>query len=100
MLLCWAVVYVAVEDHHIEKVNNGCVAINGWTIKMCDDYRKKAIVVSSVMTTISLLLGIYFTLVVSRWVSALESDDQQEEERRLEEWRNGHGENPNAADKV
>lgn len=100
MLLCWAVVYIAVEGHDVEKVNSGCVALSDWTVRVCDDYRKKAVVVSSVMTTISMVLGVYLTLVVSRWVTALELNDYQEEERRLEEWRNGQGENPNSVYKV
>ncbi|KAG0075336.1 hypothetical protein BGZ92_002952, partial [Podila epicladia] len=98
MLLCWAIVYIAVEEHHVDKVNMGCMNSNpSWTLQKCDDYRKKAAVVSSIMTTIGMVLGLYLTLVLSRWVSALEWNEHLEEERRLEEWRNGLGEDPNAA---
>ncbi|KAG0034432.1 hypothetical protein BGZ81_004682 [Podila clonocystis] len=101
MLLCWAIVYIAVEEHHVDKANTGCMMRNpGWAVQKCDEYRKKAVVAASIMTTISVVLGIYLTLVLSRWVTAVEWNEHMEEERRLEEWRSGHGEDPNAAYKV
>ncbi|KAF9336398.1 hypothetical protein BG006_008805 [Podila minutissima] len=101
MLLCWAIVYIAVEEHHVDKINTSCMNSNSdWTLQKCDDYRKKAAMVTYIMTTIGMVLGLYLTLVLSRWVTALEWSEHLGKERRLEEWRNGHGENPNAAYKV
>ncbi|KAF9427853.1 hypothetical protein BGZ94_004006 [Podila epigama] len=95
MFLCWAVVYIAVEEHHVDKVNGGCLKRNrDWTLKQCDDRRKKASLIAIILTTIAMIFGIYFTLILSKWVSAIEWEEHLDEERRLEEWRNGHGENP------
>lgn len=75
MLLCWAIVYIAVEEYHVDKVNTGCMNSNpSWTLQKCDVYRKKAAMVSSIMTTIGMVLSLYLTLVLSRWVTAAPLD--------------------------
>ncbi|KAG0055027.1 hypothetical protein BGZ83_009797 [Gryganskiella cystojenkinii] len=95
MFLCWAIVYIAVEDHHIEKVNKGCMARNpDWSLTKCDDRRKTASLIATILVTIGMIFGFYFTLVLSKWVTAIEWAEHLEEERRLEEWRNGHGADP------
>ncbi|KAF9586274.1 hypothetical protein BGW38_007555 [Lunasporangiospora selenospora] len=95
MFLCWSIVYIAVEKNHVEKVNNGCLDRNkDWTYQQCDDRRKTATLSAIILVTIGSLLSIYFTLVVSRWISRLEWEEHLENERRLEQWRSGHGENP------
>ncbi|KAG0040583.1 hypothetical protein BGZ82_001038 [Podila clonocystis] len=95
MFLCWAIVYIAVEMHHIDKVNTGCMGRNPtWTLQKCDSSRKRAALIAIILTVIGMVLGIYCTLVLSKWVSAIEWEEHLDEERRLEEWRNGHGENP------
>ncbi|KAG0052633.1 hypothetical protein BGZ83_002349 [Gryganskiella cystojenkinii] len=95
MFLCWSIVYIAVELHHIDKVNTGCMRRNpSWGLDRCNSRRKTAALVAIILVTIGLILGIYFTLVLSRWVSKIEWEERLENERRLEEWRNGHGENP------
>ncbi|GJJ74615.1 hypothetical protein EMPS_06973 [Entomortierella parvispora] len=91
MFLCWAIVYIAVEDHHVEKVNDGCMAHNpSWGLKKCDDRRKTASLIATILVTIGMVLGFYLTLVVSKWVTAIEWAEHLEEERRLEEYRSGH----------
>ncbi|KAG0262403.1 hypothetical protein BG011_010200 [Mortierella polycephala] len=91
MFLCWAIVYIAVEDHHIEKVNNGCAELNpDWTEDECDSKRKTAVTVATALVTVASVFGLYFTLVVSKWVSGLEWEEHLEEERRLDQWRSGH----------
>ncbi|KAF9578559.1 hypothetical protein BGW38_005578 [Lunasporangiospora selenospora] len=95
MFLCWAVVYIAVEDHHAERVNGECVdrnKDNAWTLTECDDRRKKAVVVASVLVSIAMVIGIYFTLVLSKWVTSVEWEEHLERERRLDQWRSGHAE--------
>ncbi|KAG0203244.1 hypothetical protein BGX28_004426 [Mortierella sp. GBA30] len=92
MYLCWAIVYIAVEEHHVSKVNKGCMDRTGWTEQECDDRRKKASVIAIALVTVSMTIGFYFTLVLSKWVSGLEWEEHLEEERRLEAWRSGHGE--------
>ncbi|KAF8930534.1 hypothetical protein BGZ58_008189 [Dissophora ornata] len=95
MFLCWAIVYIAVEEHHVEKVNNGCMELNPtWGLEKCDDRRKTASTIAIALVTVAMVFGFYFTLVVSRWVSGIEWEEHLEEERGLEQWRNGHGENP------
>ncbi|KAF9965149.1 hypothetical protein BGZ70_005329 [Mortierella alpina] len=94
MYLCWAIVYIAVENHHVEKVNRGCIELTGWDETKCDDRRKTAVTVATALTTIAMILGFYFTLVLSKWVSSIEWEEHLEEERRLEQWRSGHGEKP------
>ncbi|KAF9978260.1 hypothetical protein BGZ73_003067 [Actinomortierella ambigua] len=99
MFLCWGIVYIAVEDNHVEKVNTGCMEINpGWTREMCDKSRKRAATVATVLVTVGMIFGIYFTLVVSRWVSGIEWAEHLEAEKLLEDWRNGHGEQPHIKD--
>ncbi|KAI1320947.1 hypothetical protein EDD11_009270 [Mortierella claussenii] len=95
MFLCWAVVYIAVEKHHVQKVNEGCMRRTGWTEAKCDDRRNVAATIAIILTTIAMVFGMYFTLVLSKWVGSLEWEEHLEKERRLEQWRNGHGENPN-----
>ncbi|KAK3841657.1 MAG: hypothetical protein J3R72DRAFT_475331 [Linnemannia gamsii] len=80
MLLCWGIVYIAVEMHPKGRV--------------FDDRRDKAATIAIVMVTIGMLFGIYFTLVLSRWVSAIEWADHLDEEKRLADWRAGKAENP------
>ncbi|KAF9186771.1 hypothetical protein BGZ51_000847 [Haplosporangium sp. Z 767] len=93
MFLCWAIVYIAVEDHHIEKVNKGCAELNpDWAEGECDSKRKKAVTLATALVTVGMVLGFYFTLVVSKWVSGLEWEEHLEEERRLDQWRSGHAE--------
>ncbi|KAG0209484.1 hypothetical protein BGX31_002083, partial [Mortierella sp. GBA43] len=107
MFLCWAIVYIAVEDHHVVKVNNGCYQRNpDWKfppkfpdVDECDDRRKLAVKIATALTTIGMFLGFYFTLVLSKWVSGLEWEEHLEKERRLEQWRSGHGANPNQKEK-
>ncbi|KAF9926708.1 hypothetical protein BGZ67_007985 [Mortierella alpina] len=95
MFLCWGIVYIAVEMHHIEKVNTGCMQRNpGWSLTQCDDRRKTAALVAIILVTIGMVLGIYFTMVLSRWVSSIEWAEHLEEEKRLADWRAGKGENP------
>jgi hypothetical protein len=84
-----------VERHHIDKVNTGCMRRNpSWSLTKCDDRRKTSSLVAIILVTLGLLLGIYFTLVLNRWVSKIEWEEHLENERKLEQWRNGHGENP------
>lgn len=95
MYLCWAIVYIAVEDSHIAKVNGGCLDHNpDWTLQVCDDYRKSASLITIITTCAGMVLGIYFTLAISHWVTGLEWEEHLEEERKLELWRNGKGEDP------
>ncbi|KAG0067843.1 hypothetical protein BGZ89_005628 [Linnemannia elongata] len=95
MLLCWGVVYIAVEIHHKEKVNTGCLKRNPtWSLQKCDDRRKTASIIAIVLVTFGMLLGFYFTLVLSRWVSSIEWAEHLEEEKRLADWRAGKAENP------
>lgn len=95
MFLCWAIVYIAVEEHHIDKVNTGCITRNpSWTLQECDARRQRGALVAIIMTVIGMLFGIYCTLVLNKWVSAIEWEEHLDEERRLEDWRNGKGENP------
>ncbi|KAF9895790.1 hypothetical protein BX616_008828, partial [Lobosporangium transversale] len=97
MFLCWGIVYIAVEEHHIEKVNRGCLERNqskGWDEARCDSRRRTAATIATVMVTIGMILGIYFTLVLSKWVSALEWEEHLEREKRLAAWRDGKGDNP------
>ncbi|KAF9907040.1 hypothetical protein EC991_011344 [Linnemannia zychae] len=95
MFLCWGIVYIAVERHHKEKVNNGCLRRNkSWSLQRCDDRRNTASIVAIALVTIGMLLGFYFTLVLSRWVSAIEWADHLDEEKRLADWRAGKAENP------
>ncbi|KAG0336233.1 hypothetical protein BG000_006787 [Podila horticola] len=99
MFLCWAIVYIAVEMHHVSKVNAGCKQRNPtWTLQQCDNSRKRGALIAIIMTVIGMIFGIYCTMVVSKWVSAIEWEDHLEEERRLEDWRNGRGENPHIKD--
>ncbi|ORZ18394.1 hypothetical protein BCR41DRAFT_352301 [Lobosporangium transversale] len=103
MFLCWAVVYIAVEDNHVEKVNAGCIELNkdkNWTEAMCNERREKAVTISIALVTIAMVLGFYFTLVLSKWVSGREWEDHLEEERRLDQWRSGHGEKPGTENNV
>ncbi|KAG0332787.1 hypothetical protein BG004_001100 [Podila humilis] len=95
MYLCWAIVYIAVEEHHVDKVNTGCMNRNpSWTLQKCDDSRERAALIAIITTVIGMVLGIYCTLVVSKWVTGIEWEEHLDEERRLEQWRSGHGENP------
>ncbi|KAF9295661.1 hypothetical protein BGZ88_001731 [Linnemannia elongata] len=95
MLLCWGVVYIAVEIHHKEKVNTGCLKRNPtWSLQKCDDRRKTASIIAIVLVTFGMLFGFYFTLVLSRWVSSIEWAEHLEEEKRLADWRAGKAENP------
>ncbi|KAF9163886.1 hypothetical protein DFQ27_001372 [Actinomortierella ambigua] len=99
MFLCWAIVYIAVEDTHVDKVNTGCMDINpDWTLEECDSSRKRAATIATVMVTIGMLIGIYFTLVLSSWVSGIEWAEHLEAEKQLDDWRNGHGEQPHIKD--
>jgi len=41
-----------------------------------------------------MVFGIYFTLVLSRWVGTIEWEEHLVEEKRLADWRAGKGENP------
>ncbi|KAG0200442.1 hypothetical protein BGX33_010994 [Mortierella sp. NVP41] len=97
MLLCWGIVYIAVEVHQIDKVNNGCLARNqdnGWDLNMCDSRRKTAAIVAIALVTIGMVFGVYFTLVLNRWVSGIEWAEHLDEEKRLADWRAGKAENP------
>jgi predicted membrane protein len=95
MLLCWGVVYIAVETHHQDKVNTGCMKLNpDWTLQQCDDRRNTAAIIAIVLVTVGMLFGIYFTLVLSRWVSSIEWAEHLDEEKRLADWRAGKAENP------
>ncbi|KAF9323078.1 hypothetical protein BKA57DRAFT_534786 [Linnemannia elongata] len=95
MLLCWGVVYIAVEIHHKEKVNTGCLKRNPtWSLQKCDDRRNTASIIAIVLVTFGMLFGFYFTLVLSRWVSSIEWAEHLEEEKRLADWRAGKAENP------
>jgi len=95
MLLCWGVVYIAVEIHHREKVNTGCMNRNkDWSLQKCDDRRKTAATVAIALVTIGIFFGFYFTLVLGRWVSSIEWADHLDEEKRLADWRAGKAENP------
>ncbi|KAG0236358.1 hypothetical protein BGW41_000439 [Actinomortierella wolfii] len=99
MFLCWAIVYIAVEDNHVDKVNAGCLERNpDWTLDKCNDRRKRAATVATVMVTIASIFGIYFTIVLSRWVSSLEWEEHLQAEKALEDWRNGRGEQPTVHD--
>ncbi|KAF9426198.1 hypothetical protein BGZ94_006832 [Podila epigama] len=90
MFACWAIVYIVMEDHQVIKVNGGCMALNPtWTIEKCNSRRKTAVIVATILCTIGLVLGIYFTLVVSKWVGVVEWDEHVEEERHIEETRSG-----------
>ncbi|KAF9333396.1 hypothetical protein BGZ91_011272 [Linnemannia elongata] len=95
MYLCWAIVYIAVENTHIEKVNRDCEERNpDWDDGRCEESRQSTVTIATVFVTIGMVLGIYFTLVVSRWVSGLEWEAHLEEEQRLEKWRRGELEKP------
>ncbi|KAF9910577.1 hypothetical protein EC991_006136 [Linnemannia zychae] len=95
MYLCWAIVYIAVENNHIAKVNNDCEKLNpDWDDGECELSRQSTVTIATVFVTVGMILGIYFTLVVSRWVSGLEWEAHLEEEQRLEKWRSGQLENP------
>ncbi|KAF8926771.1 hypothetical protein BGZ47_002536 [Haplosporangium gracile] len=95
MYLCWAIVYIAVENNHIEKVNRDCEERNpDWDDGQCEESRQSTVTIATVFVTIGMVLGIYFTLVLSRWVSGLEWEAHLEEEQRLEKWRRGELENP------
>ncbi|KAK5798921.1 hypothetical protein F5H01DRAFT_358614 [Linnemannia elongata] len=95
MYLCWAIVYIAVENTHIEKVNRDCEERNpDWDDGRCEESRQSTVTIATVFVTIGMVLGIYFTLVVSRWVSGLEWEAHLEEEERLEKWRRGELEKP------
>ncbi|GJJ72162.1 hypothetical protein EMPS_04519 [Entomortierella parvispora] len=95
MFLCWAIVYIAVEDHYVAKVNTGCLNLNPqWSLLECDDARKSASLIAIILTSVGIILGVYFTLVISHWVTALEWEQHLENERKLELWRNGKGEDP------
>ncbi|KAF9364793.1 hypothetical protein BGX34_000340, partial [Mortierella sp. NVP85] len=94
MFLCWGIVYIAVEKHHVEKVNAGCIARTGWDLQRCDDRRETAALVAIILVVIGMVFGAYFTLVLNKWVSAIEWEEHLEEEKRLELWRSGKGENP------
>ncbi|KAG0252924.1 hypothetical protein BG011_006670 [Mortierella polycephala] len=98
MFLCWGIVYIAVEEHHVDKVNNGCMARTGWDLQKCNDRRKTASLVATILVAVGMVVGMYFTLVLSRWVSAIEWQEHLEEEERLAAWRSGKGENPYAKD--
>ncbi|KAI8353916.1 hypothetical protein B0O80DRAFT_65766 [Mortierella sp. GBAus27b] len=86
MFLCWSIVYIAVEDHHVEKVNNGCDARNGWGIPKCDDRRKLAIKIAIPLVVIGMVFGTYFTLVLNKWVSSIEWEEHLEREKRRGPW--------------
>ena len=93
MFLCWAIVYIAVEEHHVDKVNKECEKHNPtWGLKRCDDRRKTASLIATILVTIGMVFGLYFTLVVSKWVTAIEWTEHLEAERRLEAYRSGHAE--------
>ncbi|KAG9069775.1 hypothetical protein KI688_009100 [Linnemannia hyalina] len=96
MLLCWGIVYIAVEMHQEEKVNAGCLKLNApeWSLEECDERRKTAAITAIVMVTLGLLFGFYFTLVLSRWVGSIEWAEHLVEEKRLADWRAGKAENP------
>ncbi|KAF8937614.1 hypothetical protein BGZ58_002431 [Dissophora ornata] len=101
MLLCWGVVYIAVERNHADKVNTGCMNRNPtWSLQECDDKRSTASIVAIIMVTLGMFFGVYFTLVLSRWVSSMEWVEHLEEEQRLADWRAGKGENPHADQKA
>ncbi|KAF9924750.1 hypothetical protein FBU30_005353 [Linnemannia zychae] len=95
MLLCWAIVYIAVENNHIEKVNNDCMERNpDWNDYKCEESRASTVTIATVLVSVGLVFGIYFTLVVSRWVSGLEWEAHLEKEERLEKRRRGQIDNP------
>ncbi|KAK3807585.1 MAG: hypothetical protein J3Q66DRAFT_355790 [Benniella sp.] len=97
MFLCWAIVYIAVEQHHVDDVNKGCALRNpDWegTTK-CDDGRKQGALIATILTVVGMVIGFYVTLVLNKWVSGLEWEEHLEKERRLDQWRSGHGANPN-----
>ncbi|KAG0295039.1 hypothetical protein BGZ96_012702 [Linnemannia gamsii] len=95
MLLCWGVVYIAVEMHQVDKVNTGCMNLNkDWTLQQCNDRRQTAAITAIVLVTVGMVFGIYFTLVLSRWVGTIEWAEHLVEEKRLADWRAGKGENP------
>ncbi|KAI1316830.1 hypothetical protein EDD11_009408 [Mortierella claussenii] len=95
MFLCWSVVYIAVEKHHADKVDRGCTQRNpDWSLEQCDNRRKTASLVAIILVTIGVFLGIYFTLVLSRWVTSIEWAEHLEEDRKLADWRAGKAENP------
>ncbi|KAF9438917.1 hypothetical protein BGZ76_003277 [Entomortierella beljakovae] len=96
MFLCWGIVYIAVEENHVEKVNGGCVERTSWTWAKCDEHRRSASLIAIIMVSIGMILGTYLTVVTNRWVSSLEWAEQIEKEKRLAAWRDGKGENPNA----
>ncbi|KAG0285347.1 hypothetical protein BGZ96_010379 [Linnemannia gamsii] len=90
MYLCWAIVYIAVENNHVVKVNGDCEERNPeWDDGQCEASRQSTVTIATVFVTLGMVLGIYFTLVVSRWVSGLEWEAHLEEEQRLEKWRRG-----------
>ena len=101
MLLCWGVVYIGVEMNHVNKVNTGCMSRNPtWSLQECDDERSTSSIVAIILVTLGMLSGLYFTLVLSRWVSSMERVEHLEEEQRLEDWRAGRGENPHGGEKA
>ncbi|KAF9432206.1 hypothetical protein BGZ76_011129 [Entomortierella beljakovae] len=93
MFLCWAVVYIVVEKQRLGKDGDDCT-------EMCDEDRKKAGTIATALVTVGMVFGLYFTLVLSKWVGGLEWEEHLEKERRLDQWRSGHGENPNVKDVV
>ncbi|KAF9954541.1 hypothetical protein BGZ65_003952 [Modicella reniformis] len=79
MFLCWSIVYIAVEENHVDKT---------------------ASITAIILVVIGMIFGTYFTLVLSNWVSKIEWEEHLEMEKRLELWRSGKGENPNGDDHV
>ncbi|KAF9096262.1 hypothetical protein BGX27_001141 [Mortierella sp. AM989] len=96
MFLCWGIVYIAVEEHHVLKVNSGCMERTSWTWDKCDQRRKTASLIAIILVSVGMVLGFYFTLILNRWVASIEWAEHLEEEKRLVEWRSGKGENPHA----
>ncbi|KAF9360208.1 hypothetical protein BGX26_010208 [Mortierella sp. AD094] len=100
MFLCWGIVYIAVEENHVEKVNNGCMERTSWTWAKCDERRKTGSLVAIILVSIGMAFGFYFTLILNKWVTSIEWTEHLEEEKRLAEWRSGKGENPHVKDMV
>ncbi|KAF9950758.1 hypothetical protein BGZ65_006395 [Modicella reniformis] len=100
MFLCWAIVYIAVEENHVVKVNRGCIELTDWEESKCDDRRKMAVTIAIALVTVGMVIGFYVTLVLNKWVSGLEWEEHLERERRLEQWRSGHGTNPDEKEHV
>ncbi|KAF9931738.1 hypothetical protein FBU30_009662 [Linnemannia zychae] len=95
MFLCWGIVYIAVEVHHKDKVNTGCLNRNkSWTLEQCNSRRMTAANVATGLVTVAMVLGIYFTLVLNHWVSGIEWAEYLEEEKRLADWRAGKIDKP------